>query len=32
VIARVSQELGEAMPGLEISTIPEHEKMQTRGR
>jgi pyridoxal 5'-phosphate synthase pdxS subunit len=32
LIARVSENLGEAMPGIEIATIPEHEKMQTRGR
>ncbi|MCX6099164.1 MAG: pyridoxal 5'-phosphate synthase lyase subunit PdxS, partial [Candidatus Bipolaricaulota bacterium] len=32
LIARVSENLGEAMAGIEIATIPEHEKMQTRGR
>jgi pyridoxal 5'-phosphate synthase pdxS subunit len=32
LIARVSENLGEAMAGIEIATIPDHEKMQTRGR
>jgi pyridoxal 5'-phosphate synthase pdxS subunit len=31
-IAEVSKGLGEAMPGIEIGTIPEHEMMQTRGK
>ncbi len=31
VIAKVSTELGEAMPGLEISQIPENEILQKRG-
>jgi pyridoxal 5'-phosphate synthase pdxS subunit len=31
VLAEVSQDLGEAMPGLEISTIPANELMQERG-
>ena len=31
VIAEVSTDLGKAMPGLEISNIPENEKLQTRG-
>jgi len=31
VLAEVSQDLGEAMPGLEISTIAPHERMQERG-
>jgi len=31
VIARVSEGLGEAMPGLEISQIPESERMAERG-
>lgn len=31
VIAEVSRDLGKAMPGLEISEIPENEKLQTRG-
>jgi pyridoxal 5'-phosphate synthase pdxS subunit len=31
VIARVSEELGEAMPGLEVSKMAEHERMATRG-
>lgn len=30
VIAEVSTDLGKAMPGLEISNIPENEKLQTR--
>ncbi|MCX6094752.1 MAG: pyridoxal 5'-phosphate synthase lyase subunit PdxS [Candidatus Bipolaricaulota bacterium] len=32
LIAEVSKGLGEAMPGIEIGTIPEHEMMQTRGK
>ncbi|RJX21723.1 MAG: pyridoxal 5'-phosphate synthase lyase subunit PdxS [Ammonifex sp.] len=31
VLAEVSRDLGEAMPGLEISTILAHERMQDRG-
>jgi pyridoxal 5'-phosphate synthase pdxS subunit len=31
VLAEVSRDLGKAMPGLEISEIPESERMQTRG-
>jgi pyridoxal 5'-phosphate synthase pdxS subunit len=31
VLARVSEELGEAMPGLEISKLAEKDLMQTRG-
>jgi pyridoxal 5'-phosphate synthase pdxS subunit len=31
-IAEVSKGLGEAMHGIEIGTIPEHEMMQTRGK
>lgn len=31
LIARVSEGLGEAMPGLEISAIPENERMAGRG-
>jgi pyridoxal 5'-phosphate synthase pdxS subunit len=31
VLAEVSEELGEAMPGLEISAIPASEMLQTRG-
>ena len=31
VIAKVSTDLGKAMPGLEISEIPENERLQTRG-
>jgi pyridoxal 5'-phosphate synthase pdxS subunit len=31
IIAEVSKGLGEAMPGLEISTIPEHELLAGRG-
>jgi pyridoxal 5'-phosphate synthase pdxS subunit len=30
-LARVSEELGEAMPGLETSRLPEAELLQTRG-
>ena len=29
--AEVSTDLGNAMPGLEISEIPENERLQTRG-
>jgi pyridoxal 5'-phosphate synthase pdxS subunit len=31
ILAEVSRDLGEAMPGLEISTIGAHERMQDRG-
>ena len=31
IIAKVSTDLGKAMPGLEISDIPENMKLQTRG-
>jgi pyridoxal 5'-phosphate synthase pdxS subunit len=31
VLARVSEELGEAMPGLDVRTMPEEELLQTRG-
>ncbi len=31
VLAEVSKDLGEAMPGLEISTIKKEERMQERG-
>ncbi|MDA8096735.1 MAG: pyridoxal 5'-phosphate synthase lyase subunit PdxS [Clostridia bacterium] len=31
VLAEVSRELGEAMPGMDISTIAPHERMQERG-
>ncbi len=31
VLARVSRGLGEAMPGLEISSLKEADRMQTRG-
>jgi pyridoxal 5'-phosphate synthase pdxS subunit len=31
VLARVSEDLGEAMPGLEISKMAEHERMASRG-
>ena len=31
VIARVSEELGEAMPGLEVSKMADHERMAKRG-
>jgi len=30
-LLEASQELGEAMPGLEISKLPESELLQTRG-
>jgi len=32
VVARVSEGLGEAMVGISIDEIPEHEMMQTRGQ
>lgn len=31
-VAEVSEGLGEAMPGIEIEEIPEHQMMQTRGK
>lgn len=31
ILADISRDLGEAMKGLEIGTIPEHERMQERG-
>ena len=31
VIARVSRGLGDAMPGIEISDIPDNERLQERG-
>ena len=31
VLARVSEELGDAMPGIETSKLPEGELLQTRG-
>ncbi|MEW6547274.1 MAG: pyridoxal 5'-phosphate synthase lyase subunit PdxS [Bacillota bacterium] len=31
ILAEVSRDLGEAMPGLEISAIPDSQKMQVRG-
>jgi pyridoxal 5'-phosphate synthase pdxS subunit len=31
VLARVSEELGEAMPGLEVSKMADHERLATRG-
>jgi pyridoxal 5'-phosphate synthase pdxS subunit len=31
IIARVSRDLGEAMVGINIADIPEHERMQERG-
>ena len=31
ILARVSEELGEAMPGLEISKLAERELLQRRG-
>ncbi|MDP3051725.1 MAG: pyridoxal 5'-phosphate synthase lyase subunit PdxS, partial [Eubacteriales bacterium] len=31
VLAEVSRGLGEAMPGMDISTIAPHERMQERG-
>ena len=31
IIAKVSRNLGKAMPGLEMSEIPEEERLQTRG-
>jgi pyridoxal 5'-phosphate synthase pdxS subunit len=31
VIAEVSQGLGDAMPGIEISEIPEEQRLQERG-
>ncbi|MGH7320733.1 MAG: pyridoxal 5'-phosphate synthase lyase subunit PdxS [Candidatus Rokuibacteriota bacterium] len=31
VLAKVSEELGEAMPGIELSKLGEHERLATRG-
>ncbi len=31
IVAEVSRGLGEAMPGIEMSELPETEKLQTRG-
>jgi pyridoxal 5'-phosphate synthase pdxS subunit len=31
VLAEVSMDLGEAMPGLEITTLPPEQRMQERG-
>jgi pyridoxal 5'-phosphate synthase pdxS subunit len=31
IIAEVSKDLGEAMPGLDIKQIPEHELLAPRG-
>ena len=31
ILAKVSRDLGKAMPGLEMSQIPEEERLQTRG-
>ena len=31
VLLEVSEELGDAMPGLDVRTMPEEEKLQTRG-
>jgi pyridoxal 5'-phosphate synthase pdxS subunit len=31
ILAKVSKGLGKAMPGLEMSEIPEEERLQTRG-
>lgn len=31
ILAQVSKDLGEAMPGLEISTLPKNERMSERG-
>jgi pyridoxal 5'-phosphate synthase pdxS subunit len=31
VLAQVSEDLGEAMPGLETSRLADHERLQTRG-
>lgn len=31
LLAEISKDLGEPMVGIEISTIPEHERMQERG-
>ncbi|MEW6446911.1 MAG: pyridoxal 5'-phosphate synthase lyase subunit PdxS [Bacillota bacterium] len=31
VLAEISKDLGEAMPGIEIPTIQQHERMQDRG-
>jgi pyridoxal 5'-phosphate synthase pdxS subunit len=31
LIVKVSEGLGEAMPGIDVATLPEEEKMATRG-
>ncbi len=31
ILAEISRGLGEAMPGVDISVIPDHERMQERG-
>ena len=31
VLAKVSEDLGDAMPGIEISKLAESELLQTRG-
>jgi len=31
ILAEISKEIGEAMPGIEIKTIPEEQRMQERG-
>ena len=31
VLARVSEELGDAMPGIEMGRLAESERLQTRG-
>jgi pyridoxal 5'-phosphate synthase pdxS subunit len=31
ILVQVSEELGEAMPGIEMGTLDESEKLQTRG-
>jgi pyridoxal 5'-phosphate synthase pdxS subunit len=32
IIARVSKGLGDAMPGLDVHTLRDDEKLQARGR
>jgi pyridoxal 5'-phosphate synthase pdxS subunit len=31
VLAEVSEELGDAMPGLDVAKMPQSELLQTRG-
>ena len=31
ILAEISRDLGEAMVGIEISTLSDHERMQERG-